>query len=333
MKTVRLIPVVIAATLALLVFKGIGIVTNGGYVLTGTNAVQAEGAAHAEGGGGDPTISLPQDVTMTDTSPTLADGAVTLPLHADAPAPAHGGEPAAAEPAVADAAAATPATACPDVPGAIVQAGDVAEAPKGAAAHSGEMPGFNFASEPDCRLDPGVNAQGDALALIKDGAGNLVPLAQVDPQAGSETALLERLGERRTELDARAAEIDMRLALVEAAEKRIDERAAALDALQKQISGLVDDKKAAQDAQFITLVAMYEGMKPKEAALIFDQLDIGVLMRVAGAVSPRKMGPILARMDPAKAKELTTRLAVDPGDPSTDPSRENLNALPQIVGQ
>ncbi len=45
MKSVRLLPVVIFAALALLLFKGIGLVTNGGYVLTGSNAVLAAGEA------------------------------------------------------------------------------------------------------------------------------------------------------------------------------------------------------------------------------------------------------------------------------------------------
>jgi hypothetical protein len=34
LRQVRLLPVVIFAALALLIFKGIGLVTNGGYVLT-----------------------------------------------------------------------------------------------------------------------------------------------------------------------------------------------------------------------------------------------------------------------------------------------------------
>ena len=48
MKTPRLLPVVIAAATALLLFKGIGLVTTGGYVLTGTgSAVAAGGGGHA----------------------------------------------------------------------------------------------------------------------------------------------------------------------------------------------------------------------------------------------------------------------------------------------
>ena len=70
----------LAAALALLVFKGIGLVTNGGYVLTGTTAVMAQ-----EGDTAAAALSTPSEATMTDSSPTIADGAPTLPAKVDAP--------------------------------------------------------------------------------------------------------------------------------------------------------------------------------------------------------------------------------------------------------
>ena len=52
MKTPRLLPVVIAAATALLLFKGIGLVTTGGYVLTGTgSAIAAGGSGGGKTGG------------------------------------------------------------------------------------------------------------------------------------------------------------------------------------------------------------------------------------------------------------------------------------------
>ena len=51
MRSIRLLPVVIFAALALLIFKGIGLMTNGGYVLTGPAAVVAqEGGAPPDAG-------------------------------------------------------------------------------------------------------------------------------------------------------------------------------------------------------------------------------------------------------------------------------------------
>jgi len=334
MKTPRLLPVVIAAATALLLFKGIGLVTTGGYVLTGA------GSAVAAGGGGgsaapaaadgtataDPTMALPPDTTMADTSPTLADQAPVLPLGPEAAAGGHGAEAPAAETGTAAATehatepaadhAAEPApTACAPTPAAAAAGHGAAPAEAGAAS---ECP------------PPAVNAHGDALPMEVNSAGALVPM---EANGGSEVELLGRLSERRDALDAREKELEMRLALVEAAEKRLDERTATLKAVEAKINALVDEKKSAEKEQFAGIVAMYETMKPKEAATIFNQLDMSVLMRVAQAMNPRKMAPILARMDPLKAKSLTSGLAAEEVEPALDTPVEDLASLPQIVGQ
>ncbi|OEO32195.1 hypothetical protein VW23_012780 [Devosia insulae DS-56] len=330
MKTPRLLPVVIAAATALLLFKGIGLVTTGGYVLTGTGSAVAAGGGGGEhaapaatgGAGADPTMALPPDTTMADTSPTLSDGAPVLPLEPEGAAEAggHGAEPATEAPAET-----APAEGPAPAPIEMACAPEAATEP---AAGHGEAPADAAAPLADC--PPSVNEHGDALPMELNSAGVLAPM---ESEGGSESELLGRLGERRDSLDAREKELEMRMALVEAAEKRLDERTATLKAIEAKINALVDEKKAAENEQFASIVAMYETMKPKEAATIFNQLDMGVLMRVAKAMNPRKMAPVLARMDPMKAKSLTAGLATEQPEPSLDTPVEDLASLPQIVGQ
>ncbi len=74
-------------------------------------------------------------------------------------------------------------------------------------------------------------------------------------------------------------------------------------------------------------------MKPKDAAAIFDQLEMSVLLRVARAMNPRKMAPIMAKMNPSRAQELTAGMAVDQVEPTIELAGEDLGALPQIVGE
>ena len=54
---------------------------------------------------------------------------------------------------------------------------------------------------------------------------------------------------------------------------------------------------------------MYENMKPKDAARIFDRLDMKILVDVSTQMNPRKMSDILAQMSPDAAERLTVRLA------------------------
>jgi flagellar motility protein MotE (MotC chaperone) len=337
MKTPRLLPVVIAAATALLLFKGIGLVTTGGYVLTGTGSAVAAGGggghaapAAATAGGADPTMALPPDTTMADTSPTLADEAPVLPLEPEGAAEAGGhGATAAAEPA-AEEGAAPAAEGHSTTPIEVACAPEAAPAAAAEAGHGAPAEGAAAAAEPLADCPPSVNEHGDALPMELNSAGVLAPM---QGEGGSEAELLDRLGERRDSLDAREKELEMRMALVEAAEKRLDERTETLKAIEARINALVDEKKATENEQFAAIVAMYETMKPKEAATIFNQLDMPVLMRVAKAMNPRKMAPVLARMDPLKAKSLTAGLATEQPEPALDVPVEDLASLPQIVGQ
>lgn len=172
------------------------------------------------------------------------------------------------------------------------------------------------------------------LPTTKDGNGKIVPL-QVAEGDNSQDAILAHLSERRAELDKRQADLDMREALVAAAEQKLDDRTKALSDLEAQIKTLVDQKQAAEDASFKAVVSMYETMKPKDAAKIFDTLDLDVLLKIARAMNPRNMSPILAAMSADPAQKLTMALAsVTPV--TTVPAATGTQAvaqLPQIVGQ
>lgn len=340
LKSPRLLPVVIFAALALLVFKGIGLVTGGGYVLTGTQVTRA---AETEASAAAPSVenAAPRtEPTMSDTSPTLTDTAPTVAgKPADGAAHAEGAASSAATaPASTASAGTTAASAAPAADHAAaarpIPAMDCAAAPAASPAPAPSAPSSGTTDVSPATLSTTGCAPpaAEATPVRVDANGNKLPLAGADGGSLTQDVVLQRLSERRAELDKQAAALNMREAIVEAAEKQMQERADALKALEAQIAALSDQKKAAEDAQFVAIVNMYETMKPQEAAAIFNGLDIAVLARVAKAMSPRKMAPILAKMTSARAQELTTRLAaidteVAAAAPAADP-----NALPQIVG-
>jgi flagellar motility protein MotE (MotC chaperone) len=121
----------------------------------------------------------------------------------------------------------------------------------------------------------------------------------------AERALLERLQERRQELDARNRDLELRENLIKDAEKRLENRIDELKDVENRING----KGGEQAAKFKSLVVMYEGMKPKDAARIFDKLDQAVLVDVANAMNPRKLADVLALMNAEMAQRLTVELA------------------------
>jgi flagellar motility protein MotE (MotC chaperone) len=144
------------------------------------------------------------------------------------------------------------------------------------------------------------------------------------PASAAERALLERLQERRHELEARARQLDIRESLLSAAEKKLEARLAEQTDGKGGSSG--KSKEEADAARFKSLVTMYETMKPKEAAKIFDRLDIRVLLEVASKINPRRMSEILAQMSPEAAERLTVELA----NRATGEKSQNTADLPKI---
>jgi flagellar motility protein MotE (MotC chaperone) len=126
----------------------------------------------------------------------------------------------------------------------------------------------------------------------------------------SETTVLESLAARREELDRRAKTLDTREQLLVAAEKRVEERIAELKEIEARINERLGAQDAENEARLAGVVSMYESMKPKDAARIFERLDMGVLIEVAKRMQPRKLSSVLAAMDPVAAQDLTVELAV-----------------------
>tara|TARA_B100000676_G_C17678587_1_gene630134 strand:- start:66 stop:704 length:639 start_codon:yes stop_codon:yes gene_type:complete len=125
----------------------------------------------------------------------------------------------------------------------------------------------------------------------------------------SEIELLQELSRRRKELDAREQTIVQREGLLMAAENRLEARINELETVKSDIETLITKYDAQEEEKFGGLVAIYEKMKPKESARIFDELDIDILLEVFERMKASKSASILAKMRPERAKEITSRIA------------------------
>lgn len=125
----------------------------------------------------------------------------------------------------------------------------------------------------------------------------------------NEVDVLEKLSARRQALDAREHELDQRENLIKAAEERIDKKIAEMQALQADVKAMLQKIDQQDDAKLKSLVKIYETMNPKEAARIFEQLDMPVLLGVVSNMKEQKVAAIMEVMDPAKAKVLTDAIA------------------------
>jgi flagellar motility protein MotE (MotC chaperone) len=164
-------------------------------------------------------------------------------------------------------------------------------------------------------------------------AGKPVVIEGTRTMSPAERAVLERLQERRQELDQRAREMDIREGLLAAAEKRIEARLNEVRDIEARINAATAKKDEAEIARFKGVVTMYENMKAKDAARIFDRLDMRVLLEVASQMNPRRMSDILAQMQPQAAERLTVELATRSHEVNPVEKPPAVTDLPKIEGR
>ena len=158
-----------------------------------------------------------------------------------------------------------------------------------------------------------ADAKADAVpdALKDEPPAEVSKLITEDPTllTDAEIELLQQLTERRQILESREQELEIRTGLLTAAETRIDKKVEELKVLRETIAGLIKTFDAQQDAKLLSLVKIYENMKPKDAARIFEDLELDTLLDVAERMKERKLAPVMAKMNPEKAREMTVELA------------------------
>jgi|GEM_PF-1709023 len=165
-----------------------------------------------------------------------------------------------------------------------------------------------------------ANGEGDKAEMEK--AESASAPAAAAPEAkpllsfdSGELAILRKLGQRRQELDAREAELVERERFVSALEVKLTEQMDELKRLQGELAALEarleadEQEKAELDAERVQeLAKAYKAMKPQDAARLFDDLELELVTAIARELSPRTLAPMMSKMKPKRARELTEAL-------------------------
>ncbi len=132
-----------------------------------------------------------------------------------------------------------------------------------------------------------------------------------------EIQVLRSLATRRDELDTREASLDTREMAVSAAELRLNDQIDELKKLESSIQSLLQTLDDKNQEQLLSLVKVYETMKPKDAARIFNTLDDELMLSLADLMKPASMAAILSEMSPDRARTLTQLMAMITEPPET----------------
>jgi len=136
--------------------------------------------------------------------------------------------------------------------------------------------------------------------------------AELAKEAGlspAELQVLQSLGERRGQLDQRENDLNTQLALMAAAEAKLDAKVKALDGLKADVQALLAQAEQKDNAEVDRLVKVFEGMKPKDAGPRMMVLDDTVRLPIAAKMKDRSLAAVLSQMPPSEAKKLAEGLA------------------------
>ena len=185
------------------------------------------------------------------------------------------------------------------------------------------------AMRPPMRQVSAVAAPAERAAIpssaIPSGAGpsGAGPSSVGPPISDSERAVLLELRQRRQELEAREQAQGAREAVLAATNKKLSERVEELKTLQARLEALEAGRRERDEVSWRGLVKVYETMKPRDAATIMNELDLPVLLAVIDRMKETKAAPILAAMQPDRARQVTAELALQ---------RQRANAITRTGG-
>ena len=121
--------------------------------------------------------------------------------------------------------------------------------------------------------------------------------------------MLQSLGARRGQLDQREADLSTQLALLAAAEAKLDAKTKVLTQLKTDVQALLAQADGREAAEVDRLVKVYEGMKPKDAAARMAALEDSVRLPIAAKMKERSLSAIIGQMPVNEAKKLTESLS------------------------
>lgn len=128
--------------------------------------------------------------------------------------------------------------------------------------------------------------------------------------------LLNKLKKRKEEIEQERKLSANRENVLLAVEKKLDDKFTVLEQRKGELEKIRDEILKIQgninkedNQKILSLVKIYETMKPADAARIFDELDLHVLLEVVEKMKEAKTAPILAKMSSDKAKTVTMFIA------------------------
>lgn len=139
----------------------------------------------------------------------------------------------------------------------------------------------------------------------------------------TDPALRAAIAEQKADVTARTRHLGEAEAVLAAAETRATAQIQKLSAIKRDVEALMQQRSNLQAEDLKRMVTIYETMKPRDAARIFNDLETDIIIDVLDRMAERRSAPIIAELEDSKAREVT-RLVLQrralPGDRPPPPA-------------
>lgn len=122
-------------------------------------------------------------------------------------------------------------------------------------------------------------------------------------------AMLEAFARREDRLDERENAINQRMALLQQADRDIGLKLEELRTAEAQLSRTLEFADQAAERDIDKLVAVYEAMKPKDAAALFEEMEPNFAAGFLAHMQPEIAAGVLAGLSPEAAYTISVVLA------------------------
>lgn len=150
---------------------------------------------------------------------------------------------------------------------------------------------------------------GTATMRVQDLTGAAAkPVAEPTRLAAS---IEDDLAKRQAKLDQRARALDLQERVIAATKGRVAPAASTPGAAAATPSAAPGQaqKPTVADEKILQLARVYQAMKPREAAAVFEQLAMPLQVKIAEQMRERSVAAVMAAMSPPAASALTAALA------------------------
>lgn len=155
-----------------------------------------------------------------------------------------------------------------------------------------------------------VGIAGAALANASPGSEQAPPSqSDFSAQTNEMTKLMEELQERSAALDEREQQISVEEEKIRNSQTQIVNELKKLEAAEQSLLSTIARVKSASAKDIANLTAVYEAMKPKDAALLFEKMNPDFAAGFLSEMAPTSAAGIMSGLTSEKAYEISVVLA------------------------